>query len=57
MDFPVAIRIPSGENICWIYLPDSIITVQIMYRKFQNSLAFPYGTGIVFFFSSVNMKM
>jgi hypothetical protein len=29
IDFPIATRIPSLENSCWIYLTDSIITMDV----------------------------
>ena len=29
MDFPIATRIPAFENSCWIYLTDSIITMDV----------------------------
>ena len=33
IDFPIVIRIPSFENSFWIYLPDSIITVDVKHRQ------------------------
>ena len=33
MDFPIATRIPSFENIFWNYLSDSIITVDVNHRQ------------------------
>ena len=33
MDFPIATRIPSFENRLSIYLPDSIITVDVNHRQ------------------------
>ena len=33
MDFPIATRIPSFENNFWIYLPDSIITMDVKHLK------------------------
>ena len=33
MDFPITTRIPSFENRFWIYLPDSIITVNVKHRQ------------------------
>ena len=33
MDLPIATRIPSFDNSFWIYLPDSIITVNVKHRQ------------------------
>ena len=33
MGFPNATRIPSFENSFWVYLPDSIITVDVKHRQ------------------------
>jgi hypothetical protein len=33
MDVPIATRIPSFENSFWIYLQDSIITVDVKHRQ------------------------
>jgi hypothetical protein len=34
MDFPIATRIPYFENRFWIYLPDSITTVDVKFFLF-----------------------
>jgi hypothetical protein len=33
MDFPIATWIPSFENSFWIYLPDSIITLDVKHLQ------------------------
>ena len=33
MDFPIATYIPSFENNFWIYLPNSIITMDVKHRQ------------------------
>lgn len=38
MDFPIATQIPYLENSFWIYLPDSIITVDVIHRQPTPSL-------------------
>ena len=38
MDFHIATRISSFENSFWIYLPDSIITVDVKYRQATQAI-------------------
>ena len=42
MDFPVATRIPSCEKSFWIYLPDSIMTVDVKHRQPTQAIFIHY---------------
>ena len=37
MDFPIATWIPSFENSFWIYLLDSIITMDVKHLQFKQA--------------------
>ena len=38
--FAIATRIPSFENSFWIYMPDSIITVDVNHRQPEQAILF-----------------